>query len=67
MTYQPEILDFIMAFEDQGGDMPPEELAAGFQKLIDTGLVWQLQGFYGRMASDLIEQGLCKPHGCVVH
>jgi len=30
-----------------------------FQSLIDSGIVWQLQGFYGRTAHALIEAGLC--------
>lgn len=29
------------------------------QRLIDTGLAWQLQGFFGRTCAALIEQGHC--------
>lgn len=51
-------LGFIMAFE--GGDIETdEELAAGFQHLIDNGHAWTLQGMYGRTARSLIEAGLC--------
>ena len=31
-----------------------------FQMLIDSKIVWELQGSYGRMAAELIERGYCK-------
>lgn len=36
-----------------------EQYIEAWQLLIDTGLCWQLQGFFGRTASQLIEQGIC--------
>lgn len=48
---------FIMDFE--GGELDDEQVIEGFQHLIDSGLVWQLQGFYGRTASALIDAGHC--------
>ena len=30
-----------------------------WQYLIDTAIVWSLQGSFGRMAQELIEQGIC--------
>ena len=30
-----------------------------WQHLIDTGLCWRLQGWYGRTAQQLIEDGVC--------
>ena len=32
-----------------------------WQRLIDTGLAWKLQGWFGRTAERLIEAGICRP------
>jgi hypothetical protein len=37
-----------------------EDYVDAWQTLIDSGLVWKLQGCYGRRAAQLIEQGICK-------
>lgn len=47
----------IIAFEQ--GELGDDEIVELFQNLIDTGLVWKLQGSYGRTAHSLIEAGLC--------
>ncbi len=36
-----------------------EEYFEAWQHLIDTGLAWQLQGWFGRTAAALIEGGYC--------
>lgn len=36
-----------------------DEQIQAWQHLIDTALVWQLQGWYGRTATRLIEEGIC--------
>lgn len=48
----------IMAFEQ--GDLDEDGTIELFQELINSGLVWQLQGSYGRMARNLIEAGYCE-------
>lgn len=35
-----------------------EQVLDAWQFLVDTGLAWQLQGFFGRTATALIEEGL---------
>ena len=37
-----------------------EEQVEAWQHLIDSGLAWSLQGWFGRYASNLIEQGICE-------
>jgi len=37
-----------------------EDILAAWQHLVDTGLAWSLQGWFGRTANDMIEQGLIK-------
>lgn len=32
-----------------------------WQVLIDTGVVWRLQGAFGRQAAALIDAGVCQP------
>ena len=50
-------LDQMLCFEL--GVLDQDQVIQLFQRLIDTGVVWQLQGFYGRIARDLINAGLC--------
>ena len=52
-----DYVDRIIAYEQ--GELDDEEIVELFQDLIDSKLVWQLQGHYGRVASDLIDSGAC--------
>lgn len=47
----------MMAYEN--GELDEDEIVELFQSLINSGLAWQLQGCYGRMATQLIEAGYC--------
>lgn len=51
-------VDFILDYE--AGVLSEEEVIEGFQHLIDNGIVWSLQGHYGRTAATLIDAGLCR-------
>ena len=37
-----------------------EEVINAWQYLLDSGMVWTLQGWFGRTAKSLIEQGIIK-------
>lgn len=49
--------DAMMTWED--GTLDEAGTIELFQNLIDTGMVWTLQGMYGRAARDLIVAGYC--------
>jgi hypothetical protein len=49
------VVDHIIAYEN--GSLDFDETVELFQHLVDSGLAWELQGAYGRMAVSLIEQG----------
>jgi hypothetical protein len=56
---QDELVDLISRYEEQG--LNEADAVRLFQHLIDTGMAWGLQGFYGRAAIHYIESGLCTP------
>lgn len=53
----PSLTDTLIDYE-AGYLTDPTELVNFFQRLVDTGLAWRLQGHYGRAARTLIDEGL---------
>ena len=51
--------DAVMTIEQPDEDTTEDTIIEAWQHLINSGVVWQLQGFYGRTAKTLIEQGIC--------
>ena len=47
----------IIKYEEDGLD--EEQTIELFQQLIDTGMVWELQGHYGRTAMYMLDNGYC--------
>ncbi len=51
---------------DPPGVTPEEQeksYIAAWQQLIDTGLAWNLQGWFGRRAAEMIDLGICREGG----
>lgn len=40
-----------------------EQYIGAWQSLVDSGLAWRLQGWFGRTAERMIEEGLISPKG----
>jgi hypothetical protein len=57
-------VDLIMAYEQ--GDLSDEETLGLFSDLIKSGLVWNLQGHYGRTAKALIDNGYITKEGKIL-
>lgn len=49
-------IDRVIAYEN--GDLDEEEILELFQALVNSGAAWQLQGHYGRVAKQLLDEGL---------
>lgn len=54
-------LDFIMKVETEGFDHENEKEIEALQRMIDSGLAWRLQGYWGRFASQMIRLRLVNP------
>jgi len=60
---QIKLTDYRATMIAEGVEEPdyPEQYIEAWQHLIDKGLVWKLQGFFGRTAYRLISEGICTP------
>ena len=55
-----EAIDIAEGYVDAQNE---EQYIAAWQHLINTGLCWKLQGWFGRTAVRMIEDGLCNEGG----
>jgi hypothetical protein len=56
-----DVVGGLVAFE--AGLLMEEEVAELFQVLVDTGIVWSLQGSYQRAAVAMLRRGIIAPQG----
>ena len=52
-------LEATMIAEGEQEPKSDEQYIQAWQQLIDTGLAWTMQGFFGRTAATMIQNGLC--------
>lgn len=55
------LLNLIVAYES--GDLSEDATVDLFQRLVDSGYAWQLQGHYGRTAAAMIQAGVVHEKG----
>ena len=53
-------LEAVMIAEGVEEPDTEEQFLEAWQQLVDTGLAWKLQGWFGRRAEELIESGIIK-------
>jgi hypothetical protein len=56
-----DAVGFIMSMEGCGGELSAEEIVDGYQHLIDSGMIFSLQGSWQRAAQAMIDAGECTP------
>jgi hypothetical protein len=56
------ILDDVLTAENSNPDNLNDAEREAWQRLVDSGIVWQLTGFFGRTASRLMRQGVLTDH-----
>jgi hypothetical protein len=60
---EKNLVYYIIAYEE--GELDADKVLELFAYLVKTGLAWQLQGHYGRIAAALVEQGIITEDGKV--
>lgn len=63
-TNKPDLVDKIMFYES--GELPFEGVLDLFSELVKDGSAYSLQGSYGRMANNLIENGYLDRKGNIL-
>ena len=58
-----DMFEAVMIAEDSGGVAETDEQQQAWQLLVDSGMAWSLQGWFGRRAMELIQAGIITPEG----
>lgn len=59
--YPFNAMEFIMAMEGCGGELSADDIVYGYQQLIDSCIIFSLQGSWQRAAQAMIDAGECTP------
>lgn len=58
-------IEKIIKFEN--GELSDNEMIALFSELIKSGMAWKLQGTYGRLARNLVNNGVLDTKGNILY